>query len=115
MLCFQSIMIQLRTRDEIYVFFIFLSQNDKVRVVQTLIFVTGLSTLLQTLFGTRLPAVMGGSYAFLIPAFTIINSSSLQSIQDDREVNIPYPKEQINVIHSKITLDFGKFPKLSFI
>ncbi|KAH7429907.1 hypothetical protein KP509_09G071100 [Ceratopteris richardii] len=38
-----------------------------------------------TLFGTRLPTVIGGSYAFLIPTFTIINSSSLQKIDNDQE------------------------------
>ncbi|KAG5030927.1 hypothetical protein JHK85_014909 [Glycine max] len=40
-------------------------QDDKVRVVQTLLFVEGINTLLQTLFGTRLPTVIGGSYAFM--------------------------------------------------
>ncbi|KAJ7298453.1 hypothetical protein O6H91_16G058700 [Diphasiastrum complanatum] len=59
--------------------------RDKVRVIQTLLFVNGLNTLLQTLFGTRLPVVMGGSYAFLISTMSIINSPALQAIYDDRE------------------------------
>ncbi|URE35467.1 Permease family [Musa troglodytarum] len=41
--------------------------NEKARVVQTLLFVAGINTLFQTLFGTRLPAVIGGSYTFLSP------------------------------------------------
>ena len=61
-------------------------QGDKVRVVQTLLFVAGINTLLQTLFGTRLPSVIGGSYAFLIPIMSIINSESLQLINDNEEV-----------------------------
>lgn len=77
-----------------------LLQNDKVRVIQTLLFVTGISTLLQTLFGTRLPSVMGGSYAFLIPTLTIINSASLQSIQNDGEVNFCIPLFIVLNLHS---------------
>lgn len=61
------------------------NDDDKVRVIQTLLFVAGINTLLQTLFGTRLPAVIGGSYAYLIPVMTIINSSSLQAIVDNEE------------------------------
>ncbi|KAJ7520005.1 hypothetical protein O6H91_20G063100 [Diphasiastrum complanatum] len=59
--------------------------RDKVRVIQTLLFVNGLNTLFQTSFGSRLPVVMGGSFAFLIPTVSIINSSKLQAIYDDRE------------------------------
>ncbi|KAJ7556053.1 hypothetical protein O6H91_05G066600 [Diphasiastrum complanatum] len=57
----------------------------KARVTQTLLFVNGISTLLQSLFGTRLPVVMNGSFAYLIPISTIINSSRLQAICDDNE------------------------------
>ncbi|KAG6493400.1 hypothetical protein ZIOFF_048383 [Zingiber officinale] len=61
------------------------SDGDKVRVVQTLLFVSGINTLIQTLFGTRLPTVLGGSYAFVIPAISIIHDSSLSRISDDHE------------------------------
>ncbi|XP_078431619.1 nucleobase-ascorbate transporter 2-like [Wolffia australiana] len=59
------------------------SDDDKVRVVQTLLFVSGINTLIQTLFGTRLPTVIGGSYAFVIPVLSIIRDSSLTQIADD--------------------------------
>ncbi|KAJ3683412.1 hypothetical protein LUZ60_013639 [Juncus effusus] len=59
------------------------SNDDKVRVVQTLLFVTGLNTLLQTLFGTRLPTVIGGSFAFVVPIVSIINDYS--DIPDDHQ------------------------------
>lgn len=62
------------------------AQNDKVRVVQTLLFMGGINTLLQTLFGTRLPTVIGGSYAFLVPIMSIIRDASLVQIADDHEV-----------------------------
>ncbi|KAG2591818.1 hypothetical protein PVAP13_5NG506800 [Panicum virgatum] len=59
--------------------------GDRVRVVQTLLFVTGINTLLQSLFGTRLPTVIGGSYAFVIPIVAIIQDSSLAAIPDGHE------------------------------
>ncbi|KAM7255026.1 hypothetical protein ACFE04_020267 [Oxalis oulophora] len=43
----------------------------------------GINTLLQTLFGTRLPTVVGASYAFMVPIMSIIHDSSFTSIQDD--------------------------------
>ncbi|GAB4859409.1 N-terminal acetyltransferase [Ancistrocladus abbreviatus] len=46
----------------------------------------GINTLLQALFGTRLPAVVGGSFAYIIPIAYIINDSSLQRIPDDHEL-----------------------------
>ncbi|KAL1562367.1 N-terminal acetyltransferase [Salvia divinorum] len=58
------------------------SDGDKARVIQTLLFVAGLNTLLQTLFGTRLPAVVGGSFAYVVPIAYIINDSSLLRIQE---------------------------------
>ncbi|XP_050212291.1 nucleobase-ascorbate transporter 4 [Mercurialis annua] len=44
---------------------------EKAELINTLLFVAGITTLLQTLFGTRLPVVIGGSYAFIIPAISI--------------------------------------------
>lgn len=63
------------------------NQDDKVRVVQTLLFVEGINTLLQTLFGTRLPTVIGGSYAFMVPIISIIHDSSLTRIENDHIVS----------------------------
>lgn len=63
------------------------NQGDKARVIQTLLFVAGINTLLQALFGTRLPAVVGGSFAYVIPIAYIISDSSLQRIIDPHEVS----------------------------
>ncbi|GIL76348.1 hypothetical protein Vretifemale_5964 [Volvox reticuliferus] len=46
--------------------------KDHARVVQTIFFVSGLNTLIQTTIGDRLPIVQGGSFSFLKPAFSII-------------------------------------------
>ncbi|XP_006595825.1 nucleobase-ascorbate transporter 1 isoform X5 [Glycine max] len=60
--------------------------GDKARVIQTLLFVAGINTLLQTLFGTRLPTVVGGgSSAYIYPIAYIITDSSLQQISDSHE------------------------------
>ncbi|KAH1189516.1 Nucleobase-ascorbate transporter 1 [Glycine max] len=61
------------------------SHGDKAQVIQTLLFVAGINTLLQALFGTRLPAVVGGSFAYVIPIAHIISDSSLQRINDPHE------------------------------
>lgn len=61
------------------------SDGDKARVIQTLLFVAGINTLLQALFGTRLPAVVGGSYAYVIPIAYIISDSQLQQIEIPHE------------------------------
>ena len=59
-------------------------------MIQTLLFVSGINTLLQTWFGTRLPVVVGASYAFLIPAISTAFSSNLVIYNDPHEVNM-YP------------------------
>lgn len=77
-------------------------QGDKARVIQTLLFVAGINTLLQTLFGTRLPAVVGGSFAYIIPIGYIISDSRLHQIPDPHEVRfLPYIELIINIGLSK--------------
>lgn len=61
------------------------SNGDKARVIQTLLFVAGIKTLLQTLFGTRLPVIVGGSFAYVIPALSIVGDSTLKQIPDSNE------------------------------
>lgn len=57
-------------------------------MIQTLLFVAGINTLLQALFGTRLPAVVGGSFAYVVPIVYIIGDSRLQKIDDSQEVSL---------------------------
>ncbi|KAI3843869.1 hypothetical protein MKX03_036965 [Papaver bracteatum] len=59
--------------------------EEKAKVIQTLLFVAGLNTLLQALFGTRLPAVIGGSYTFVMPTISIILAGRYSDIVDPRE------------------------------
>ncbi|KAF7127470.1 hypothetical protein RHSIM_Rhsim11G0152200 [Rhododendron simsii] len=56
-------------------------QKEKAEVIQTSLFVAGLSTLLQTWFGTRLPVVIGPSYSFIAPAlFTVLSDRYSESV-----------------------------------
>ncbi|KAJ8640762.1 hypothetical protein MRB53_017456 [Persea americana] len=61
------------------------NNEDKARVIQTLLFVAGLNTLFQSYFGTRLPTVIGGSYTFLVPTFSIIFSNRYNNILDPHQ------------------------------
>ncbi|EDO49567.1 predicted protein, partial [Nematostella vectensis] len=42
-------------------------------VLSTIFFVSGISTLLQTTFGVRLPIIQGGTFSFLAPTFAILS------------------------------------------
>jgi hypothetical protein len=68
---------------------IFVCQEEKARVIQTLLFVAGINTLLQTFFGTRLPVVMGGSYTFVAPTISIILAGRYNDVADPHEVLLP--------------------------
>jgi solute carrier family 23 (nucleobase transporter), member 1 len=61
------------------------SAKQTSEVISTILFCTGINTLVQTTLGTRLPIVQGGSFAFLTPVFSIIFSPELQAIEDDDE------------------------------
>lgn len=63
-----------------------LYQDEKARVIQTLLFVAGINTLFQTFFGSRLPVVMGGSYTFVAPTISIILAGRYNNEADPREV-----------------------------
>nr|XP_043630394.1 nucleobase-ascorbate transporter 6-like [Erigeron canadensis] len=59
--------------------------EEKAKMIQTLLFVAGLNTLTQTLFGTRLPAVIGGSYTFVPTTISIILAGRYSDIVDPQE------------------------------
>ncbi|KAE9586182.1 hypothetical protein Lal_00010325 [Lupinus albus] len=59
--------------------------GDKARVIQTLLFMSGVNTLLQTWFGSRLPTVMGPSFAFILPVFSTINDYTDETFSSGHE------------------------------
>ncbi|KAF7140447.1 hypothetical protein RHSIM_Rhsim06G0041800 [Rhododendron simsii] len=48
------------------------THGDKARVIQALLFTSGINTLFQTWIGTRLPTVMGPSFSYVLPVLSII-------------------------------------------
>ncbi|PON65828.1 Nucleobase-ascorbate transporter [Parasponia andersonii] len=58
---------------------------EKAEVIETVLLVTGINTLLQTLVGTRLPVVMGSSYASIIPAISIAFSRRFSVYANPRQ------------------------------
>ncbi|RZC71922.1 hypothetical protein C5167_035095 [Papaver somniferum] len=62
-----------------------MKQEDKAIVIQTLLFTSGLNTLLQTLIGTRLPTVMSASTTFIIPVISIIKDMSKYRFTSEHE------------------------------
>lgn len=73
-------------------------QEEKAKVIQTLLFVAGINTLLQTLFGTRLPAVIGGSYTYVATTISIILSGRFSDEPDPIEVLLPERFFSINCV-----------------
>ncbi|GMH05520.1 hypothetical protein Nepgr_007360 [Nepenthes gracilis] len=85
------------------------NDEDKAKVVQTLLFVQGINTLLQTLFGTRLPTVIGGSYAFMVPIISILHDSSLAGIVDPhaRFINTMRAVQGALIVASSVQIILG--------
>lgn len=55
-------------------------------MIQTILFVAGLNTLFQTLFGTRLPAVIGASYSYVPTTISIILAGRYSDVVNPQEV-----------------------------
>lgn len=61
-------------------------QVEKAGVIQSLLFVSGLNTLFQSLFGTRLPTVISASYTFVAPTISIVIASRYRKYLNPQEV-----------------------------
>ncbi|KAJ4978779.1 hypothetical protein NE237_009559 [Protea cynaroides] len=56
------------------------SHEDTSVVVATVLFISGVTTLLHTFFGSRLPLIQGPSFVYLAPALVIISSPQFQGL-----------------------------------
>ncbi|KAK3011931.1 hypothetical protein RJ639_010509, partial [Escallonia herrerae] len=72
---------------------------EKAQVVQTLLFVAGLNTLLQTWFGTRLPVVMGGSFRFILPSLSIVLSNRYSAYVNPHDFLLVFSYLQLWQLH----------------
>ena len=50
---------------------------DIGKLIATMFFVSGITTILQATWGNRLPIVQGGTFSFLAPTFAICGMASL--------------------------------------
>ncbi|XP_073032493.1 nucleobase-ascorbate transporter 6-like isoform X1 [Primulina eburnea] len=60
-------------------------KEEKAQMIQTLQFVAGLNTLAQILLGTRLPAVIGGSYTYIPATLSIVLAGRYSEILEPVE------------------------------
>ncbi|XP_059307397.1 nucleobase-ascorbate transporter 11 [Lycium ferocissimum] len=60
------------------------SDKDMANVVSTMLLVSGLTTILHTYFGTRLPLVQGSSFVYLAPALVIMNSEEYRNLAEHK-------------------------------
>ncbi|XP_030522459.1 nucleobase-ascorbate transporter 12 isoform X2 [Rhodamnia argentea] len=58
--------------------------EDIAAVVSTVLLVSGVTTLLQSCFGSRLPLIQGPSFVYLAPALAIINSPEFQGLNGNK-------------------------------
>jgi Permease family len=70
--------------------FIYYFQKDTATVISTMLLLTGISTILHTFFGTRLPLVQGSSFAYLAPALVIMNSDEFRNLSQNVSSTILY-------------------------
>ncbi|KAL9296843.1 hypothetical protein ACSQ67_022739 [Phaseolus vulgaris] len=60
------------------------THEETSMVVSTVLFVSGVTTLLHIAFGSRLPLIQGPSFVYLAPALAIINSPEFQGLNGNK-------------------------------
>ncbi|CAA7393615.1 unnamed protein product [Spirodela intermedia] len=84
-------------------------QEEKAKLIQTMVFVSGINTLLQVNFGTRLPVVIGSSQTFILPTLSIIFRQRCSDILDPHERFIHSMRaiQGALIIASSLQISFG--------
>lgn len=60
------------------------TDEETATVISTMLLVSGLTTILHSFFGTRLPLVQGSSFVYLAPALVIINSEEFRNLSENK-------------------------------
>ncbi|KAG2637027.1 nucleobase-ascorbate transporter 11-like isoform X2 [Panicum virgatum] len=60
------------------------SDEDTATIISTMLLVSGLTTILHTFLGSRLPLVQGSSFVYLAPALVIANSEEFRNLSDNK-------------------------------
>ena len=64
------------------IYFTWVIQKDTATVISTMLLVSGVTTILHSYFGTRLPLVQGSSFVYLAPALVIMNSRDFRNLTE---------------------------------
>lgn len=59
-------------------------------LISTIIFVSGIATLLQSTLGVRLPIIQGGTFSLLVPTFAILSLPEWQCPDKEVIANMTY-------------------------
>lgn len=60
------------------------TDKDTAYVISTMLLVSGITTILHSCFGTRLPLVQGSSFVYLAPALAIMNSREYRNLTEHK-------------------------------
>ncbi|CAA7387660.1 unnamed protein product [Spirodela intermedia] len=60
------------------------TDEQTAAVISTMLLVSGLTTILHSFFGTRLPLVQGSSFVYLAPALVIANSEEFRNLSQNK-------------------------------
>ncbi|XP_061343242.1 nucleobase-ascorbate transporter 11-like [Gastrolobium bilobum] len=60
------------------------TDKDTANVVSTMLFLSGITTILHSYFGTRLPLVQGSSFVYLAPVLVIINAEEFRNLTEHK-------------------------------
>ncbi|XP_054809859.1 nucleobase-ascorbate transporter 11 isoform X1 [Prosopis cineraria] len=60
------------------------TDKDTATVISTMLFLSGITTILHSYFGTRLPLVQGSSFVYLAPALVIINAQEYRNLTEHK-------------------------------
>uniref|UniRef100_A0A0D9WYZ1 Nucleobase-ascorbate transporter 11 n=1 Tax=Leersia perrieri TaxID=77586 RepID=A0A0D9WYZ1_9ORYZ len=60
------------------------SDEDTATVISTILLVSGLTTILHTFLGSRLPLIQGSSFVYLAPALVIANSEEFRNLSENK-------------------------------
>ncbi|XP_074371852.1 nucleobase-ascorbate transporter 11 isoform X2 [Apium graveolens] len=60
------------------------TDKDTSYVISTMLLVSGITTILHSYFGTRLPLVQGSSFVYLAPALVIMNSEDFRNLTEHK-------------------------------
>ncbi|KAI9111374.1 hypothetical protein K1719_017064 [Acacia pycnantha] len=60
------------------------TDKDTATVISTILFLSGITTILHSYFGTRLPLVQGSSFIYLAPALVIMNAQEYRNLTEHK-------------------------------